>query len=756
MDRYKNTRFISRLIVSYSALLLVILAMGVYLYNISIKNVRHEIRNQNKIILQKAISNLDEGFTAMDALSGQVAKNSDIVRLAKKEDNTDSNFYTLALKIKSDLADYISIETLLPIDSYYIYMEQSGYLLSYSFFESNELFYSGKIYRKGKFEDWLDMINDTGNNRNLVSLAEYKESGAVSYLYKLPLTQYSLRAIPALICFEIDSDKVQKIFSELNYFSTGYLAVTDSQGNLVFSIDGEESGDVPLEELKNLVFQNGFSQYGTLDEEMYVTTSQSDYNNWTYYLVQPTQASLYSLEQYRDIFIVIICLALIFGFILIFILSKRNVRPIIQLGNELRETITSKNSLQNIVDTQTPILQESYLSRLMRGEILTEQELDYAQQFLMIDTKQKIFSVLYLVAYMNQYDSEEEERPLMTEEETESCDETIKTAIAQHFGDFVHIYKASEREYALLMTADEEEAVNDLREQLKESFEHMHQSLMGTYAIWLFAGMGTWNNDLMTTWKSFQQANEAVIYATKKHKFRTYNEIKRDSSSYYYPLELATRLTNFITNGNEGQVLEIFETLRFENMEERSLTIKLMKWLLSDIRNTLLKVRFLVKEEEQNAEMLKTIDVAFGCYNSLKLCEDIARNLCRFFDSKSSASQLIANCKEYIKRNYKDPSLCLNKISDKFAISESYFSFLFKEEAGENFSVYLESIRMERAVQLIRETNINMGDIYKDIGYNNSNTFRRAFKKRFGISPKAMRDAKYLKEEQKSNEQVII
>ncbi len=47
---------------------------------------------------------------------------------------------------------------------------------------------------------------------------------------------------------------------------------------------------------------------------------------------------------------------------------------------------------------------------------------------------------------------------------------------------------------------------------------------------------------------------------------------------------------------------------------------------------------------------------------------------------------------------------------------------------------------MEQAVQLIKESDINISNLYQEIGYNNSNTFRRAFKKIYGISPKTMRD----------------
>ena len=77
----------------------------------------------------------------------------------------------------------------------------------------------------------------------------------------------------------------------------------------------------------------------------------------------------------------------------------------------------------------------------------------------------------------------------------------------------------------------------------------------------------------------------------------------------------------------------------------------------------------------------------------------------------------------------------LNKISDEFQISESYFSHMFKEKTGVNFSTYLETIRLNEASRLIRETDISLNELYLSVGYNNANSFRRAFKKIYGITP---------------------
>ena len=54
--------------------------------------------------------------------------------------------------------------------------------------------------------------------------------------------------------------------------------------------------------------------------------------------------------------------------------------------------------------------------------------------------------------------------------------------------------------------------------------------------------------------------------------------------------------------------------------------------------------------------------------------------------------------------------------------------------------MYLEKLRMERAIYLLKNTNIKISALYEELGYNNITSFRRAFKKNFGITPNSVRE----------------
>ena len=731
-----NVMFLRRMIMAYSALLLITLLMGGYLYNISILNVSKEIRTQTKLTLEKSVTDMNSAFRTMDALAGQIVSTTNVVQLANMPTNKTNAFYRKAYYAKEDLSIYVFTESILPIRTSYIHMSKTNYLLSFSQFSDVELYYiSEGSYDRNKFDDWLLMINDNQLNRQFIPLDAYKRISGAAYLYKLPLSEYSLKEVPASLCFELNTSDLEKIFSEINLHGSGYIYVTDGDGNHAFTLS---SDDASIIDLSTTVFDDGFASYRQNGKEMFITTAISDTNNWQYYLVQPADQALFSLTQYRNIFISIIFGGLIFILSLIIYLSRSNVKKITQLGTELQDTLTLKDDLQEDVDAQKPVIKQSYLRKIIKGGIATPEELTYAQHYLAIDDKDKKFAVLYLSAYINQYEVYDDTSAVTIPEDSNYM-ALIQEGLERFFSDDCLLFSPSEGEYALLLSSDVAESQRISTQAVKTAFQELHNYLKSQYSIWTLAGLGDWHEGLMITWKSHQQATEAISYCTKRDTFKCYNNLDKDTTSFYYPIELTTQLTNFISNGNSSQVLEIFEIIRHENMEERSLPVSMVKYLLSDVRNTLYKVRFPVKTTDENMDDLELIDGLFNQHMSLKLCEDIAVRLCQLFEASAGSNKLMTTIRHYIDDNYIDPSLCLTKISDEFSISESYFSFLFKEEIGENFSNYLGRTRLEQAYQLLKASDINVSDIYHEVGYNNSHSFRRAFKKLYGMSPKEAR-----------------
>ncbi|NJD03517.1 MAG: helix-turn-helix domain-containing protein [Ruminiclostridium sp.] len=99
---------------------------------------------------------------------------------------------------------------------------------------------------------------------------------------------------------------------------------------------------------------------------------------------------------------------------------------------------------------------------------------------------------------------------------------------------------------------------------------------------------------------------------------------------------------------------------------------------------------------------------------------------------------VIFNAVKYINEHYAE-ELYIEDIANKFLLSQSYFSYLFKILTLKSFTEYLNDLRIIKAMELLEESNKRVLDICFDVGFNNVNHFNRQFKRYTGRSPLSYR-----------------
>ena len=104
-----------------------------------------------------------------------------------------------------------------------------------------------------------------------------------------------------------------------------------------------------------------------------------------------------------------------------------------------------------------------------------------------------------------------------------------------------------------------------------------------------------------------------------------------------------------------------------------------------------------------------------------------------------SSSLIVESAKEYIRKNYMDHDISVEKLCDSIHVSPTYFSTIFKKETDMNFVNFLTEVRLEEAVKLLNTTADKTYVIADKIGYEEANYFSYVFKKKFGVSPSKYR-----------------
>jgi YesN/AraC family two-component response regulator len=735
----QDVPFKNQLMLSYTIFLGIILIIGIVLYYISSGQVKKGINQQNRLTLSASVTQLDSTMELMNAAVKQVSSNRFFNNLSHLSGEEENDFYYLGYQTQLSLKAITPVEVLLPISNSFIFMEKNGYVVSSTLFSDFRFFaLNNAKYRLDPETFSKALLNETSWNR-FIPMSDFK-GDSKNYLYVYPLFNplRSENKPLSVLCYLFDYDLITEFFSGINLYGDGYLTAFNKSGTQMFFLSDGSPAD-SFELLENLQYEDQIAHIKSSEtrEEMLVTTVSSSYNGWTYYLVQPEDKAYYSITSSQRFFTIITILSLVLGGVVSIIFSLKGNRWLTKINDELviKESVAS--SLNLIVEKQKPMVIESYLRRIMEGSITTNEEKEYIINELCLEQPDVKYHVLYTEVSPSQSEHiHSSDMELLIQ----NYNTLVREALRRHYPDTGYIYKPSDRVFAILISSNKTDLFETVIAKNKATFTELHNELLEKYGIWIRGGFGDRNTMISYTWKSYQQAKEAKSITTIEQYILS-SDINQSNDVYYYPESLSVQLSGFISSGNKDQVQELFKLIRNENTKKKNLSYTQKGWLVSDVRATVFKKRHNLLIDGLSSEklgLLDIIDKQFEGEMSLSILETIALELCDVCGSEGN--ELILKIQEYINNNYHDPDLCLTKISDEFNISENYFSYLFKKEVSENFSIYLERLRMAKAKEIITESDAGLSTLYQYIGYNNAASFRRAFKKNFGVSPKEMRD----------------
>ncbi|MDF2647538.1 MAG: two component transcriptional regulator, AraC family protein [Paenibacillus sp.] len=97
--------------------------------------------------------------------------------------------------------------------------------------------------------------------------------------------------------------------------------------------------------------------------------------------------------------------------------------------------------------------------------------------------------------------------------------------------------------------------------------------------------------------------------------------------------------------------------------------------------------------------------------------------------------QSITKAIDFIRLNYSEEDISLQKAAEKSGMSLSYFSRCFKDELGLSFTDYVIKLRMEKAKELLKAPGCRSSEAALAVGYGDYPHFAKTFKKYYGLSP---------------------
>tara|TARA_R110002033_G_scaffold79931_3_gene130991 strand:+ start:18766 stop:19245 length:480 start_codon:yes stop_codon:yes gene_type:complete len=122
-----------------------------------------------------------------------------------------------------------------------------------------------------------------------------------------------------------------------------------------------------------------------------------------------------------------------------------------------------------------------------------------------------------------------------------------------------------------------------------------------------------------------------------------------------------------------------------------------------------------------------------------KLVDKIQKyGLNKFLDKRAESpeTKFLQKAIQFINEDLINSAFGSSDLADKLHLSESQIYRKLKAITDKSTAVFIRSIRLQKAKNLIETTDKTISEIAYDTGFNDPSWFSRAFKEEFGFAPK--------------------
>lgn len=731
---------------------------GAIAFHLSSQIVEKDTTRSNMSMLVQSRDTMDQELSVVQLSSEEICTDSRIVDFARQS-SADADFSVLNLQtVVSALSNYkLNLDRSLILD-YFVYFKNSDYIATPDTCYTPDFYYHYEANSMNISEDdWLKALASVHHSDTLAITANFnnQKTDLLAYMESVPMR---LNTTPdgTLVVF-IKKSGIESLFSGINLSDGGWLYVLDAQGRMVTGISAQNGAIHPISLKGRRAGSGNFSQ--TIDRtKMAVNYTVSPASGWTYVLVQPEAIAMQNLHQFERISLLLFAGALLVGVCSAFSMAYYNFRPVMNMVRNLQSTVGIANSKdegdafhtinssiselivsnKSLEESVERLSSRAFVSQLLKGDFSSQAEVDVGSQSIGFPIRRGLFLVVVLRVYgRNIIDGVSPE--IINDLSTSKV--LLMETFRRRFGESVLFQNIDLQAMAVVLCLQNEA---DVREQVNERLSEIFDEYLERYNLKLLFGVSNFTGDPLDVWRSYQEAQETVEYIQlhREGKTKWYDELPIDPQGFYYPLDYEQRILNYVKTGESGELERLFRIIVDENFTKRKLSAATIRALFYDIMGTAVKLSQQLPKDIGGLESLSRLEFdpnsAHNFDNLLalltKTCQTMGEN------RHSKHRSLIDDVIRFIRENYMKQDMGLGLAASEFHISEGYLSFLFKEQTGQNFTDYVEKVRMDAACELLKTTRIAIGAICGKVGYNNVQSFRRAFKRIVGVSPMQMRN----------------
>ncbi|MGM1047266.1 MAG: helix-turn-helix domain-containing protein [Bacillota bacterium] len=544
--------------------------------------------------------------------------------------------------------------------------------------------------------------------------------------------------------------------------------IIDDKGNIVTHDDKSKlyknMTDVPY--IKRILDEKGSGQFSAESNEgkQSIFYRTSNYTGWKIVSVIP-QAQLYQpLESIRNLMILIVALMVILAMSVLFYVNRRTFKPLDRLARKMSgaikptqpgqavrldylETVfdqmfTDREQLEQRVRDSKPVLKWRIVMDMLTGYRTEYTSVSPQLEFTGFSFLPEMFVVCTAEIAKNGGISSKDET-LYTYVLCNVAEELINMETAG-----VAIDLGSGRAAIIFSFGEGDVEKNHL--QALTILELVLDIMKHQFGLLVTAGVGRCYRDMKDIPKSYDESQKALQYrmVIGNHAVISFEDlIGSDHQDYYRIIKMTDRIVEALKR-TEFEKVQQDVAILYREAVEAGMSPELIRHLSYE-----LIMKSLQAIAATGIDTEETLNSLGNLHERMNRCRDwqeltqivltVLEQMAKRVEDKRmqrGSNKLIEKMLVYIEDHYMGSEFSLAQLAAQFELGPTYISKLFKEHTEKNFIDYLIETRINASKQLLTDKNRKINDIAEEVGYTNTRSFLRAFKKYTGMTPTEYRD----------------
>ncbi len=417
----------------------------------------------------------------------------------------------------------------------------------------------------------------------------------------------------------------------------------------------------------------------------------------------------------------------------------------------LKEDSEKKNYLNEIerkLKISLPLMQDKFFKKLITDGIKNNLQLTSDIERLQLQLQFR-HNYVVLVLLVNNFKYQDEWNNLSL----------FSTAVINITQELIskesqgYCFEHSEDEFVCILPLSEVEIntknIEAISHRLQTIGNEISTHLENILGVTLSIGVGSVAHDLSQIEGSFVKAKQALsrrFFCSKTQILFDQNSSDNCLPSYIsVDFNQYQRIYNLSIQEDTLQVVfiikNLFESIHSAKNPNEYQVIVICHQIVSAVNSALLEKGNLNDEQQQgitliydtlqNCSTISEMEEELLAYVRLNVGSNLEKN-------PTEQDELIAGIKKYIDENYTE-AITLSVLAGEAFICQSYLCLLFKQKTGTTITNYITDVRLEKAKQMLKNSDKKLIEVCFDVGFNDSKYFSRIFKKYTGFTPSEFR-----------------